>query len=177
MAFINFFFLLLKIFEKVEKTGIISTKFSFRCTLSVILGLLQNFQKLTNGQFFKFECCSHFSIPGPFTRENKKSNKVNLIGTISQNTQQALPSIVVEMCRVCFEFHRHSSHGTIKYVFIRMHKNRASCLHTMFQKKETLPKSPVQNYWHLLLGSNQGITLSPTVYRGAFGPKIQQPST
>ena len=31
--------LLLKIFEKVEKTGIISTKFSFRCTPSVILGL------------------------------------------------------------------------------------------------------------------------------------------
>ena len=39
MAFIKFFFLLLKIFEKVEKTGIISTKFSFRCTSSVILGL------------------------------------------------------------------------------------------------------------------------------------------
>ena len=30
--------LLLKIFEKDEKTGIISTKFSFRCTPSVILG-------------------------------------------------------------------------------------------------------------------------------------------
>ena len=38
MAFIIFFFLLLKIFEKVEKTGIISTKFSLRCTPSVILG-------------------------------------------------------------------------------------------------------------------------------------------
>ena len=38
MAFIKFFFLLLKIFEKVEKTGTISTKFSFRCTPSVILG-------------------------------------------------------------------------------------------------------------------------------------------
>ena len=31
--------ILLKIFEKVEKTGIISTKFSFRCTPSVILGV------------------------------------------------------------------------------------------------------------------------------------------
>ena len=30
----------MKKFEKVEKTGIISTKFSLRCTLSVILGLL-----------------------------------------------------------------------------------------------------------------------------------------
>ena len=39
MAFIKKKFLLLKIFEKVEKTGIISTKFSFRCTPSVILGL------------------------------------------------------------------------------------------------------------------------------------------
>jgi len=29
----------LKKFEKVEKTGIISTKFSVRCTPSVILGL------------------------------------------------------------------------------------------------------------------------------------------
>jgi hypothetical protein len=38
MAFIKKKFLLLKIFEKVEKTGIISTKFSFRCTPSVILG-------------------------------------------------------------------------------------------------------------------------------------------
>ena len=38
MAFINFFFFFLKKFEKVEKTGIISTKFSLRCTLSVILG-------------------------------------------------------------------------------------------------------------------------------------------
>ena len=33
-----FFFLFLKKFEKVEKTGIISTKFSLRCTPSVILG-------------------------------------------------------------------------------------------------------------------------------------------
>ena len=33
----NFFFFL-KIFEKVEKTGIVSTKFSLRCTPSVILG-------------------------------------------------------------------------------------------------------------------------------------------
>ena len=39
MAFIKIFFLLLKIFEKIEKTGIISTKFSLRCTPSVILGL------------------------------------------------------------------------------------------------------------------------------------------
>ena len=38
MAFITFFFL--KKFEKVEKTGIISTKFSLRCTPSVILGAL-----------------------------------------------------------------------------------------------------------------------------------------
>ena len=38
MAFI-FFFLFLKKFEKVEKTGIISTKFLLRCTPSVILGI------------------------------------------------------------------------------------------------------------------------------------------
>ena len=37
MAFI-IFFLFLKNVEKVEKTGIISTKFSLRCTPSVILG-------------------------------------------------------------------------------------------------------------------------------------------
>ena len=43
MAFIIFFFLLfLKKFEKVEKTGIISTKFSLRCTPSVILDLPHN---------------------------------------------------------------------------------------------------------------------------------------
>ena len=36
MALIIFFF---EKFEKVEKTGIISTKFSVRCTPSVILGL------------------------------------------------------------------------------------------------------------------------------------------
>ena len=38
MAFIIFFIFFLKKFEKVEKTGIISTKYSLRCTLSVILG-------------------------------------------------------------------------------------------------------------------------------------------
>ena len=38
MAFIKIFIFLLKKFEKVEKTGIISTKFSLRCTPSVILG-------------------------------------------------------------------------------------------------------------------------------------------
>ena len=38
MAFIIVFFFL-KTFEKVEKTGIISTKFSLRCTPSVILGV------------------------------------------------------------------------------------------------------------------------------------------
>ena len=40
MAFIIFFFFyfFLKKFEKVEKTGIISTKLSLRCTPSVILG-------------------------------------------------------------------------------------------------------------------------------------------
>ena len=32
------FMIFLKKFEKVEKTGIISTKFSLRCTPSVILG-------------------------------------------------------------------------------------------------------------------------------------------
>ena len=42
MAFI-FFFLFLKKFEKVEKTGIISTKFLLRCTPSVILGSTLNF--------------------------------------------------------------------------------------------------------------------------------------
>ena len=39
MAFIIFFLLCLKKFEKVEKTGIISSKFSLPCTPSVILGL------------------------------------------------------------------------------------------------------------------------------------------
>ena len=38
MAFIKIFLFFLKKFEKVEKTGIISTKFSLRCTPSVILG-------------------------------------------------------------------------------------------------------------------------------------------
>ena len=38
MAFIYIFFL--KRFEKVEKTRIISTKFSLRCTPSVILGVI-----------------------------------------------------------------------------------------------------------------------------------------
>ena len=38
MAFIIFFLFCLKKFEKVEKTGIIPTKFSLRCTPSVILG-------------------------------------------------------------------------------------------------------------------------------------------
>ena len=38
MTFIFFFFFLKK-FEKVEKTGIISTKFLVRCTPSVILGM------------------------------------------------------------------------------------------------------------------------------------------
>ena len=49
MAFIIFFFFLKK-FEKVEKTGIISTRFSLRCTPSVILGsymymFLENYDK------------------------------------------------------------------------------------------------------------------------------------
>ena len=39
MAFIIFFFFFKK-FEKVEKTGIIDTKVSLRCTPSVILGML-----------------------------------------------------------------------------------------------------------------------------------------
>ena len=38
MAFIFIFFSFLKKFEKVEKTGIISVKFSLRCTPFVILG-------------------------------------------------------------------------------------------------------------------------------------------
>ena len=38
MAFIIFLNFFLKKFEKVEKTGIISKKFSLRCTPSVILG-------------------------------------------------------------------------------------------------------------------------------------------
>ena len=37
MAFIIFFLFCLKKFEKVEKTGIISSKFSLQCTPSVIL--------------------------------------------------------------------------------------------------------------------------------------------
>ena len=39
MAFIIFFLFCLKKFEKVEKTGIISSKFSLQCTPSVILGM------------------------------------------------------------------------------------------------------------------------------------------
>ena len=38
MTFIIFFSFFLKKFEKVEKTGIIFTKFSFRCTPSFLLG-------------------------------------------------------------------------------------------------------------------------------------------
>ena len=40
MAFIYIYFFFLKKFEKVEKTGIISSKFSLWCTPSVILGML-----------------------------------------------------------------------------------------------------------------------------------------
>ena len=39
MAFIIFFLKSLKKFEKVEKTGIISTNFLLRCTPSLILGV------------------------------------------------------------------------------------------------------------------------------------------
>ena len=38
MAFMIFFLFCLKKIEKVEKTGIVSSKFSLRCTPSVILG-------------------------------------------------------------------------------------------------------------------------------------------
>jgi hypothetical protein len=38
MAFINFF-IFLKKFEKVEKTGFFRAKFFFHCTLSLILGV------------------------------------------------------------------------------------------------------------------------------------------
>ena len=41
MAFIIFFFL--KKLKKVEKTGIIPTKFALRCTLSLILGTRWSF--------------------------------------------------------------------------------------------------------------------------------------
>ena len=51
MAFIIFF---LKKFEKVEKTGIISTKFLSQCTLSVILGL--------NGYWDNFDFIGQFSL-------------------------------------------------------------------------------------------------------------------
>ena len=47
MAFIKNFIFLLKKFEKVEKTGIIFTKFSLRCTPSVILGF-QSKKKVPN---------------------------------------------------------------------------------------------------------------------------------
>ena len=51
MAFIIFFFFFLKKFEKVEKTEIISTKFSLRCTPSVILGANLNLFKQHTGLF------------------------------------------------------------------------------------------------------------------------------
>ena len=51
MAFIIFFFFLKK-FEKVEKTGIISTKFSLRCTPSVILGFKDNILDQTTDRAF-----------------------------------------------------------------------------------------------------------------------------
>ena len=38
----------MKNFEKVEKTGIISTKFSLQCTASVILGIVRFFQNPRN---------------------------------------------------------------------------------------------------------------------------------
>ena len=47
MTFIIFFLFCLKTFEKVEKTGIISSKFSLRCTPSVILGLFKDNLKST----------------------------------------------------------------------------------------------------------------------------------
>ena len=52
MAFLTFFFL--KKFEKVEKTGIISTKFSLRCTPSVILGANVLSYLSTNVLTFKY---------------------------------------------------------------------------------------------------------------------------
>ena len=57
MAFIIFFFFLKK-FGKIEKTGIISTKLSLRCTPSVILGL--------NGQMrvcTKINCAIQAGLP------------------------------------------------------------------------------------------------------------------
>ena len=57
MAFIYIFFFFLKKFEKVEKTGIISTKFSLRCTPSVILGVHIMQLKLFGKDMNKpFEC-------------------------------------------------------------------------------------------------------------------------
>ena len=56
MAFLIFFFFFWKKFEKVEKTGIITTKFSLRCTPSVILGVIIAFVEFAhksekNGNF------------------------------------------------------------------------------------------------------------------------------
>ena len=51
MAFIIFFFL--KKFEKIEKTGIISTKLSLRCTPSVILGGRWSYRSNQNQKFWR----------------------------------------------------------------------------------------------------------------------------
>jgi hypothetical protein len=47
MAFIYIYFFFEK-FEKVEKTGIIATKFSLRCTPSVILEVPEPFRSMGN---------------------------------------------------------------------------------------------------------------------------------
>ena len=54
MTFIIFFFFFKK-FEKVEKTGIISTKFWLRCTPSVILGGKPNVRDTIFKIFLDFE--------------------------------------------------------------------------------------------------------------------------
>ena len=67
MAFVIFFFFLKK-FQKVEKTGIISTKFSLRCTPSVILGLKFKFSKILLGDKNATYLCSE--IISTLSRKN-----------------------------------------------------------------------------------------------------------
>ena len=111
MAFIKIFFLLLKIFEKVEKTGIISTKFSFWCTPSVILGSQYN---LSRGNFVEFLVTFAFSLR--LTAYSKAtaglkphftSKPKNLWGHISQRLKHK------KLCHDCNQRHNYKKSAVI----------------------------------------------------------------
>ena len=86
MAFINFFIFLLK-FEKVEETGIIATKFSLRCTPSVILGWGQIQTKLWSFPGSLFD--RHLSFPAKSeVNQVKKSHNFSDLSLHNDISQQ-----------------------------------------------------------------------------------------